>query len=216
MKKIILTGGIATGKSEAIKLFQELGVPVIDSDKIAHDLLAYNTPEYQQVIQHFGTGILQDNKNIDRTKLGALVFSNLSDKTWLENLLHPLILTEIKKQIAQVEEQTPAPTYCIIDIPLYAEIILTPTNKLKSEFKTLADKVLVIDVDEITQNNRLLERYFKQNIEPNINKIKAILATQASRKDRNKLADHIILNNHNLAHLKASISRLHKHYSKTI
>ncbi len=214
MKKIILTGGIATGKSEASKLFQALGVPVIDADKIAHDLLAYNTPDYLEVIKHFGTGILEDNKNINRAELGAVIFSDISEKTWLENLLHPKILTEIKAQITQLEQQRPAPLYCIIDIPIYAEIILSPAHSLKSNYKQLADKVLVIDLDELTQYNRLLERYRKQNIEPDFKKIKDILAAQASRTDRNKLADDIILNNQDLAHLKASILTLHQHYSK--
>lgn len=213
MKKIILTGGIATGKTEASKIFASLGVPIIDADKIAHDLLKLNTPAYQQTVQHFGQSILLPDLTINRALLGKIIFSNPTEKIWLEKLLHPIILSQINSQIAQLENSTIISPYCIIDIPLYAEIVLSKTNQLKSGFKKIADAVLVIDLDEHTQKNRLLERYFKQNIEPDINKIVAILSAQVSRTKRNKLANHIITNNQDLPHLKKNILQLHKHYS---
>lgn len=213
MKKIILTGGIASGKTEASKIFASLGVPIIDADKIAHDLLKINTTCYQQTLQHFGQSILLPNLELNRALIGKIIFSNSIEKIWLENLLHPLILSEINNQVELLEKQPIIPSYCIIDIPLYAEIVLSKTNKLKSEFKKIADKILVIDLDENTQKNRLLERYFKQNIEPDINKMAAILSAQVSRSKRNKLADHIINNNQDLPHLKKNILNLHKNYS---
>lgn len=213
MKKIILTGGIASGKTEASKIFASLGVPIIDADKIAHDLLKINTPCYQQVLGHFGQSILLPNLELNRALIGQIIFSTPIEKIWLENLLHPLILDEINKQIIHLEKKPNMPKYCIIDIPLYAEIVLSKTNKLKNKFKKIADEVLVIDLDETTQKNRLLERYFKQNIEPDINKMASILSAQVSRSKRNKLANNIIINNQDLAHLKKNILNLHKNYS---
>ncbi len=215
MKKIILTGGIACGKTEASKIFASLSVPIIDADNIAHDLLKINTPAYHQVVAHFGQSILLSNLEINRALLGQIIFSNPIEKIWLENLLHPLILNKINEEIKQLEQSSAIPAYCIIDIPLYAEIVLSKTNKLKSGFKKIADQVLVIDLDENTQKSRLIERYFKQNIEPDINKIAAILAAQVSRSKRNKLADNIIINNQDLPHLQKNILSLHKHYSDT-
>ena len=213
MKKIILTGGIASGKTEASKIFASLGVPIIDADRIAHDLLKINTPAYQKTVQHFGQSILLPNLELNRALIGQIIFSNSIEKTWLENLLHPLILNDMNKQIIQLEQDSNAPRYCIIDIPLYAEIVLSKTNKLKSGFKKIADEVLVIDLDENTQKNRLLERYFKQNIKPDMHKIAAILSAQVSRLKRNKLADNIIENRLDLFYLKACIEKLHRHFS---
>lgn len=212
MKKVILTGGIACGKTEASKIFASLGIPIIDADKIAHDLLKINTSSYQQVVHHFGQSILLPNLEINRVLVGQIIFSNPVEKLWLENLLHPGILSKINEEIKQLEQSPSVPIYCIIDIPLYAEIVLSKANKLKSGFKKIADQVLVIDLDENTQKNRLIERYFKKNIEPDINKISAILAAQVSRLKRNKLANDIITNNQDLSYLRKEILTLHKHY----
>jgi dephospho-CoA kinase len=216
MKKVILTGGIASGKTEASKIFQTLGVPVIDSDKISHDLLKINTPEYKQIITHFGPNLLKPNQEINRQALGAIIFSNPNEKIWLESLLHPPVLSEIKSQLDKLEQHSPAYPYCIIDIPLYAELILSKNKPadLISAFKKLGDKILVIDLEPENQITRLKARYQQQQIQPDLQKIQAILASQASRSQRNALADDIILNNQDLSSLRYAIETLHLHYSQ--
>ncbi len=214
MKKIIITGGIASGKTEATRVFQTLGVPLIDSDKIAHDLLVIHAPAYQETLEHFGTSILDANQHINRSKLGEIIFSNPFEKAWLENLLHPLVLDKIKEKIKKLEQTSPPPVYCLIDIPLYAEIILSEKNKLKKEFASLSDQILVIDLDEATQKKRLLSRYHEKNIKINPDKINAILAAQATRADRNTLATHIIDNHLDLIQLKNAVLKLHQQYNR--
>ncbi len=216
MHKIILTGGIASGKSEAVKIFQALGVPVLDADKMAHHLLTINTPAYNQVVKHFGKRFILDNGQINRPKLGKLIFSNLIEKSWLESLLHPLILKEIKKQIHLLEKNNPGLKYCMIDIPVYAEIVLSKNHPLKNEFRWLAERILVIDVDENTQKNRLRERYNQKNIKITDEEINAILSAQLSRFDRNTLADDIIQNNLDLSSFKNSLFKIHQFYSALI
>lgn len=209
MLNVVLTGGIASGKSEAAKIFQSLGVPIIDADAIAHHLLAIGTSCYQQVIQHFGQAILLPNKTINRSHLADIIFSDINEKTWLENLLHPAILLEIKKQITILKLLPSPPIYCILDIPLYAEIILSPSHPLKNDFKKLANKVVIIDTDETTQKQRLLARFKQKNINTNEEKINKIIAAQTTRQARNPLADIIILNNQDLSYLQAQLMQLH-------
>jgi dephospho-CoA kinase len=216
MHKIVLTGGIASGKSEAVKIFQEYGVPVLDADKIAHNLLKKNTPAYKQIVEHFGKDYILDNGQINRPMLGKLIFSNQVEKTWLENLLHPLILQEIRNQLQHLEQKKNKTKYCIIDVPLYAEIVLSNNHPHKEAFKKLADKVLVIDTEESIQKNRLFERYNRKNIKITEDEIKAILSAQLSRLDRNTLADNIIKNDLDLSSFKKNILKIHQLYSDRI
>ena len=209
MLNVVLTGGIASGKSKAAKIFQNLGVPIIDADAIAYHLLAMGTSCYQQVIQHFGLAVLLPNKTIHRSYLADIIFSDLNEKTWLENLLHPAILLAIKKQIAILKALPSPPVYCILDIPLYAEIILSPSHPLKNDFQALANQVIVIDTDEITQRNRLLARFQQKNIIINEEKINKIIAAQVNRSARNMLADNIIVNNQDLSYLTEKLMQLH-------
>lgn len=214
MHKVILTGGIASGKSEAAKIFQELGVPFIDSDSLVHELFKLNTVTYSKIVAHFGTKFVLPSQEIDRKMLGSYVFSHSTEKKWLENLLHPIVLSEIQKKIKALEEHLPKPAYCIIDIPLYAEIVLSEHHPLRQEFKKLADSVLVIDLEESEQKKRLLERYKKKNTSIKEHEIKAILAAQTTREERNLIADNIILNDKSLTYLKNSILDFHnKHIS---
>ena len=91
MLKIGLTGGIGSGKSTAAELFAERGATLIDSDKIARELVEPGTPALLQITTRFGNQILQNDGRLNRNKLGEIIFANNDDKTWLEDLLHPLI-----------------------------------------------------------------------------------------------------------------------------
>lgn len=192
MLKIGLTGGIGSGKSTATKYFTQLNIPIIDADKIAHELFKINTTVYKKIIAHFGKDFLTHKKAIDRKKLRLLVFHDIKERFWLEKLIHPHVRAEIVRRIATLN----AP-YCIIAIPLLFE----------TKFPPKVDKILVIDCPQKTQIKRIRERNHYT-----IKQIKTIIANQTSRKKRLKQADDIIHNINTLNDFKKRIKKLHNYY----
>jgi len=190
--KIGLTGGIGCGKSTVTKYFTKLKIPVIDADKIAHDLTQPGTIAYKKIISHFGTNFLTPQKKINRRKLREVVFYNPQKRIWLENLLHPKILTLMKKLASKIK----AP-YCIMSIPLLFE------TKLMIKL----DRILVIDCSQKNQINRARKRDYSS-----IKQIKEIIKTQTKRKIRLQKADDVIQNNTSLENLKKEVKKLHDFY----
>lgn len=111
---IVLTGGIATGKSTVAKIFKEYGFKLIDADQIAHEMLDVHA---QKIVELFGKAYVE-NGRVQRKKLGALIFANPDEKKRLEELLHPLIYSEIEKQSSILDELSKP---YLIDIPLFFE-----------------------------------------------------------------------------------------------
>lgn len=146
MKWIGLTGGIATGKSTASRLIESLGVPVIDADKISHDLSDIGASGYTKIVSHFGTNILNSDQSIDRKKLGDLIFSNTQMKTDLEQILHPLIQEKVQEQ--KKHYQYSGNSLCFYDVPLLFE------KNLEQNF----DHTVLIWCHHKTQMSRLMER----------------------------------------------------------
>ena len=95
-----LTGGIGSGKSTITELFAELGVPSVDADIIAHEVVKKGSPSLAKIIEHFGKHILLDNGELNRAALRELIFTNEKEKNWLNDLLHPIIRQEITTQLA--------------------------------------------------------------------------------------------------------------------
>ena len=190
--KIGLTGGISSGKSTVAKYFAKLNIPIIDADKIAHELLEPNTTTYKKVIAHFGTKFLTAKKTLDRSKLRQLVFHDKKERLWLEKLTHPRIRSEMTKRITSLK----AP-YCIMAIPLLFETKASPK----------IDRILVVDCPKKTQ----IDRTHKRNNYA-INQIKAIIATQINRRERLMQADDIIHNTGTIADLKEMVKKLHDYY----
>lgn len=193
MLVIGLTGGIGSGKSTVAKLFAQLGVPIIDTDIIARDVVKKGEPALDQLCQHFGAQVLDKVGNLDRQRLRNLIFQNPPERIWLERLLHPLIRAEMQRQVAQLT--TP---YCICVIPLLFEA--TKPNEL-------VNKILVVDVPESLQIERTQQRD-KLTLE----EVKAILNTQVSRTQRLQATDDIIVNDKDMQALKQQVTRLHEHY----
>lgn len=192
--RIGLTGGIGSGKSTVCKLFSEYHVPVIDADRISHDLLRRDRPGYVAVVKHFGERIIMENGEIDRPLLRKLVFSDDSLKKALEDLLHPMIFDEIREKVLQLETD-----YCIISIPLLVE----------SNCRQLVDRVLVIDAPEETRLKRAVGR---DNSTPG--QIRKIMHSQATTEQRKAIADDIITNDSDIESLRAQVARLHNLYKK--
>lgn len=191
-----LTGGIGSGKSTIADLFAELGVPLVDADIVAREVVAKGSPLLFQIVEHFGKNILLENGELNRAELRRLIFANEAEKNWLNNLLHPAIRKAMQEQLAA---QT-AP-YTLFVVPLLIENHLTP----------MCDRVLVVDVSTQTQLTRAAKR--DQN---NLEQIQRIMDSQVSRSERLKWATEVIDNDkdlpENLPHLKQKVLELHRFY----
>jgi dephospho-CoA kinase len=141
-----LTGGIASGKSTVAQMLRELGIPVIDADQVAREVVEIGKEAYIQIIETFGRDILQENGEINRAKLGQIVFHDEEKRKKLNAIVHPAIR---KNMIAQKEAYINSGEKTIVlDIPLLFESGLT----------RLVDKIIVVYVDEHIQLERLMKR----------------------------------------------------------
>ena len=192
MLVIGLTGGISSGKSTVAKFFAAKGVPVIDADDVARQLTRPDQPALQKIVDTFGTDILLPDKQLNRTSLGKIIFSDTSKRKALEEILHPLIRAEMKSQIESLK--TP---YCIAMIPLLLETAPNP----------LINRILVVDTSKDIQISRTMSR-------DNLSRQEAenILNTQIDRQRRISLADDLIENNANVEQLTAQVDKLHEFY----
>jgi dephospho-CoA kinase len=194
MYTIGLTGGVGSGKTLVSTLFEAHGICIIDTDKIARDLVAHNTPHLADIVSHFGPTLLLANGHLDRRKLRHLIFEQPAEKQWLESLLHPAIRAVVKKEIAACT--TP---YCMIVIPLLLE-----SGDKGYEF---LDRVAVVDCPEDLQMARTMTR---DGITQE--QALAMLNAQTSRASRTKAADDIIDNTRDEAYLKSQVEALHRKY----
>jgi len=196
MLKIGLTGGIASGKSEATKIFADHSVPIIDADQVTHEILSHDPHIKQKIISHFGTEILDSKQNINRKILRNIVFNDVFKKHFLEDLLHPVIINNIQHFLHALEENS-SEDYCLVVIPLLFE-----TN-----CQRFLDKVIVIDSPIDEQIKRVIER-------DNISDTQAmnIINYQMSREQRLQYADYIIFNNSDLFELNNDIYNLDRSF----
>lgn len=144
MKRVIgITGGIASGKSNVCKVIRELGYPVIDCDEITRRNYEINGKIYKVVLERFGNEFLLDDGNINRKKLGKLVFTNSSAKMLLNSITHPIIKQELLTEIAKYSDGL-----VFVEIPLLYE----------AKFETLCDKIICVFLSQKYQVERLMER----------------------------------------------------------
>ena len=194
MLKVGLTGGIGSGKSTAAQRFEELGVPIVDADVIARNVVEPGKPALEEVIAAFGDKVVNSNGELDRTELRKIVFEDRDHKALLESILHPRIHDEILRQLDHLS----AP-YCIVVIPLLAE----------SKRIYPLDRVLVIDLPHALQLERTSAR--DQQSEEKIDKI---IQSQSSRKKRLSLADDVVENSGTVELLYERIDLLHQKYTE--
>lgn len=190
---VALTGGIASGKTLISNEFARLGVPVIDTDVIAHAIVEPGQPALQKIEQVFGKQVIDKNGRLKRSKLRALIFSDQNARKKLESVLHPRIRDEVSKAISEV-----ATAYCILVIPLLAETDAYPNVK----------RILVVDVEPETQIARLMAR---DNC--SLEQAKQALAAQTSREQRLKFADDILNNSGSMEQAITEVARLHEKYT---
>ena len=146
MKVIGLTGGIACGKSTASAYLKELGACIVDTDGISRTTTKKGGKGYDAVLSHFGRDLLMENGEIDRRKLGGIVFSDEKKRQELNALIHPIVIEESKAQMKAAEEA--GYTVCILDVPLLFE----------SGMETLCDETWLVYVPREEQIRRINER----------------------------------------------------------
>jgi len=190
--RIGLTGGIGSGKSAAAREFARLGATVIDTDSIARELVEPGQPALMEIIDHFGHDLLDASGALDRARLKQLIFADPARRQQLESILHP----KIRARALQLTQQAQTP-YCLLVIPLLVES--ADTYPL--------DRILLIDCPVALQRQRVSRR---DALADDI--IEAILASQASREQRQQVADDLIINDRDLGHLQAEVGRLHQEY----
>lgn len=190
--RIGLTGGIASGKTAVAHAFERRGVPVIDTDQLARDVVEPGRPALAAVVAAFGADVLDADGRLDRRRLRARVFADAAERRRLEGILHPAIRAELAARVAAVT----AP-YVVIGIPLLVENGLQRT----------VDRVLVVDVPRETQLERLLARDAETP-----EGAQAILAAQATREARLAVAHDVLTNTGTLAMLDAAVAELHSRY----
>lgn len=187
-----LTGGIGSGKSAAALHFAALGVHVVDADQAARLVVAPGQPALGQIAAHFGPDVLLPDGGLDRTALRERIFTDPAQRQWLEALLHPLIRQEIDRELALAESP-----YAILMSPLLVE---------SGQYRRVR-RVLVVDVPESVQLSRTVARDSTSE-----EQVRAILKVQASREERLKHADDVLVNDRDLAGLQQDVERLHHFY----
>ena len=192
MFRVGLTGGIASGKTAVANSFATHGVPVIDTDVIAREVVEPGQPALAAVVDTFGTGVLAADGRLDRPRLRERIFGDAEARRRLEAILHPAIRAEMERQ-----SRAAGGSYQVLVIPLLVE----------GGRRDHIDRVLVVDVPEATQIERLVRRDGVSRDQAD-----AALRAQASRDARLAFADDVIENTGDVAALETRVAKLHGNY----
>ncbi|YCH31308.1 dephospho-CoA kinase [Erwinia sp. PK3-005] len=189
---VALTGGIGSGKSTVAAAFAAYGVEIIDADIIARQVVEPGQPALNEIATRFGPAMLHADGTLNRAALRQTIFNSPADKTWLNQLLHPLIHAETRQQLAAARSP-----WCLWVVPLLVE------NRLEK----LADRVLVVDVEPEVQIERTMVRdgITREQAEK-------IIAAQATRAARLAVADDIIENSGQPHEVLPLVAELNQRY----
>lgn len=185
-----LTGGIGSGKTTVSNLFARLGIEIADADVVARTIVEPGKSAHEAIRERFGESILLHDGSLNRAKLREIVFSNNSDRKWLENLTHGPIVQQLREIIASATS------------PYSVLVLSAGTGR-----SPMINKMLVIDVPEALQISRVTARDNNS-----IEQIKAIIKTQPSRQERLGWADDIITNDGSLENLRPEVEHLNHKY----
>ncbi|MBL4814466.1 MAG: dephospho-CoA kinase [Shewanella sp.] len=189
-----LTGGIGSGKTTVANLFAELGIELVDADIVARDVVAIGTSGLNQIAAHFGKQILNQDNSLDRAALREIIFSQPKERHWINDLLHPMIRTEMLNQLAA----TSSP-YTILIAPLLFE----------NELDRLVNRTLLIDISPEQQQKRTVHRDAVTH-----EQVEKIISSQAPRAEKLLKADDVIDNHGEISALKSKVIALHNNYLK--
>jgi dephospho-CoA kinase len=189
-----LTGGIGSGKTTVANLFHDLGVQSVDADLVAREVVMPGEAALDAIVRHFGQSILHNDGQLDRAALRARIFTDDTEKQWLNQLLHPLIRQRLLQQLRLCTT-----SYALLIAPLLLE------NKLQ----IYTDRVLVVDIPPELQLSRTVQRD-----QVPAEQVQNILNSQLPRAERLALADDILLNTVQLSQLKPQVEQLHQRYQQ--
>tara|TARA_B100000674_G_scaffold221226_1_gene181335 strand:- start:158 stop:745 length:588 start_codon:yes stop_codon:yes gene_type:complete len=186
-----LTGGIASGKTTATSFFMEKGINIIDADDISRELQQSGSKAYEEIVTKFGKKILRPNKEIDRTILREMAFSDINTRKWLEDLMHPLIKEETIKRFSDTKSK-----WAIYSAPLWSK-------------ENIFNRTLVIDAPKDIQIKRLLQR-------DNCSEKTAIemIEAQLQSNERNNFASDLIINDDSIEIFKSKLDFYFNLYNK--
>ena len=187
-----LTGGIGSGKSLVADMFSALGVPIIDTDILARELVAPGQPALKQIAEQFGPPALLDDGSLNRKYIAEVSFSSPLKRTQLEAILHPLIRQRVADQLRELEA-----VYAVVVVPLLIEAQQTDDY----------NRVLVVDCDEQTQLLRVLHRDDRPE-----QQIRQIIQAQATREQRLAAANDVISNTGSVEDLRQQVAQLDHKY----
>lgn len=192
---VAVTGGVASGKSEATREFERLGIVVADADLASRAVVEPGQPALDAVVAFFGNGVLGPDGRLDRAAMRQRVFNDPGARAALEGLLHP----PIRAWLQAACEAAPGP-YAVVAIPLLAE------GGGRDAYPWLG-RILVVDVPEAVQLARLQAR---DGVDGAL--AARMVAAQATRAQRLAMADDVVVNDGTLADLQAAVRRLHERY----
>ena len=191
MKWIGLTGGIATGKSTVAAILRDLGRPVVDADVLAREVVRLGSPGLSAIIKAFGQGVLTSTGELDRRKLGQIVFSDFDKRERLESILHPLIQAKRAEERRALERQ--GCELAFYDVPLLFE------KNMEGEFDST---ILVYSTRE------LQEKRLRENVKLSDGEIVRRLEAQLPIDQKLKRATHVIRNESSIAELRRQVKEL--------
>ena len=193
MKPVVgLTGGIACGKTTVAKMFSDLGIPVIDADILAREVVEPGTPGLARIVEAFGEEVLDSTGRLDRKRLADVVFDDEQARAKLNGILHPLIGAAGAQHIANLQD-SPAPYI------LYEAALLVETGSYKA-FSAL----VVVSADETVRRARLVERDQLTGEEAD-----ARIASQLPLAEKTAVADHVVVNDGDLAATRSQVAAVH-------
>ncbi|MYL24432.1 dephospho-CoA kinase [Halomonas alkaliantarctica] len=186
-----LTGGIGSGKSTVARAFGERGIPWIDADDVAREVVAPGEPALEAIRQRHGEAVLHDDGTLNRARLRELIFEQPEERAWLESVTHPRVRERILAHLERLKGEG-AP-YVLLVSPLLFE----------SGQDALVDFTVVIDIPEQMQLSRTLKRDDVSETQ-----VRAILAAQMPRDERRARADAVIDNSQDTAHMRHQVAKL--------
>lgn len=193
MLEVAITGGFGTGKTTVAGLFQTLGAKVVDVDAITHQLQEHGAIGWKKIHQAFGKSILNQDRSLNRKALADLVFSNPKELKKLNEIIHPLVIAEMHKQIAYIQRQDIF-DLLVVDIPLLFEV------KAEKEF----DAVIVVKASENVVQERIGEKRAMSK-----NEIAQRIRSQQPLEKKEANADFVIDNNRDPKKTTEQVHRIH-------
>lgn len=190
--KVGLTGGIGSGKSTVAGLFASLGMPVLDADVIARELVIPGAPALVRIVEAFGADILTAQGALDRPRLRRIIFSDPARRRVLEAILHPPIRVAMRERVANLTGP-----YCVLCIPLL----------LETGQETEVNRILVVDTPHSLQYRRVMARDGLSAFDA-----AAMLRAQIGWRERLARADDVIVNDKGLTELERQVNELDRLY----